>query len=222
MPQNKVFDTMSAMTRTLSHHFALAALGCLSVIVLAGCSSPQVVHYTLTPVGMEATSQSANKPTVTPYTLSRVTVPAQSDDLALVVREGQGKLQVLTYDRWVVALSDEATHALMITLTHQLGVPPLPTLTASQPGTKSSLRDVQVDIQRFEMIPGQSVNMMASWRIHQASNKNDIRCFANLTQPVSEGVLALVQGQQINITQLGVMIAQTLQSGPPVKGAQCQ
>jgi len=138
----------------------------VSLFVLGGCASPQSVNYTLAPVAEKL-------PTITPtsltstrsisYKLERVTVPPQTDDLSLVVRDGSDRLLVLTYDRWTVPLSDEVTQALALALTDEMGMPPVQ--AGSSAAVKLPHNDIQVEVRRFEMLPGQSANLSASWFI---------------------------------------------------------
>jgi|GEM_PF-439662 uncharacterized lipoprotein YmbA len=150
-----------------------------SLFILGGCSSPQVVNYTLTPVSdqvpsvvaastlnvqnINSRSNTSNLSGSVPYRLDRVTVPPQSDDLSLVVRDGNDRLLVLTYDRWTVSLTDEFTQALALTLSDEIGMPP--TQVWSLAATNLPHNDLKVDVRRFEMLPGQSANLSVSWNI---------------------------------------------------------
>jgi uncharacterized lipoprotein YmbA len=204
-----------------------------SLVVLGGCSaSPQVVNYTLTPIVQQSALQAVNssaKPTSTskgaiPYTLDRVVVPPQSDDLSLVVRDGADKLMVLTYDRWTVSLSDEVTQAIATALTDIIGMPPAQSWSGSV--VKKTHNEVQVDVRRFEMLPGQSSLLVASWHIkfgtRQAKAPYELTCFSSFSHVATPGVLPLVQAQQKNIQQLSQKIAQTMQSRQSVAGVNCQ
>lgn len=194
------------------------------VVVLAGCASPQVVYYTLTPATSLDPVAVDRAPEVTPYTLTRVTVPPQSDDLSIVVRDIGDKLLVLTYDRWTVSLSSEVTQAVAIALTDELGVPPQQAWTSA---SSNASNEVQIDVQRFELLPGDAAYIAASWRIKfkQVGNKAvkpaQLTCYAVFKQSAAPGVLPLVQAQQKNIQLLSQMVAQTLRSGQPIKGARC-
>jgi uncharacterized lipoprotein YmbA len=218
-----------------------------SLLVLGGCASPQVVNYTLTPTSdplanVNASSTSSVKATnssrIVPYKLERVSVPAQSDDLSLVVRDGNDRLMVLTYDRWTISLSDEFTEALALALTDEIGMPP--TQVWSSVTNKLPHNEIQVDVRRFEMLPGQSANLSVSWHIkfsHHAKGQSktfanvgtetplvltELACYASFSHVAAPGVLSLVQAQQKNIRQLSQKIAQTLKTGKGVEGVVCQ
>lgn len=218
-----------------------------SLLVLAGCASPQVVNYTLTPATEQLANANAsstsnvkasNSSRIVPYKLERVSVPAQSDDLSLVVRDGNDRLIVLTYDRWTVSLSDEVTEALALALTEEIGMPP--TQAWSSVANQRPHNEIQVDVRRFEMLPGQSANLSVSWHIkfsHTVTGKSktssnmateaplvtsELTCYARFSHVASPGVLPLVQAQQKNIRQVSQKIAQTLKTGQSVEGVVCQ
>jgi uncharacterized lipoprotein YmbA len=226
-----------------------------TLLALGGCASPQAVYYTLTPVNDQLASTNAssaasvkasNSSRKVPYKLERVTVPPQSDDLSLVVRDGNDRLMVLTYDRWTVSLSDELNEALALTLTDEIGIPPVQAWSSF--AKKLPHNEIQVDIRRFEMLPGQSAILSASWHIkfsHAAKGKSktssnvttriepnsatetslvisELTCFASFSHVAKPGVLQLVQAQQKNIRQLSYKIAQTLKAGQGVEGIVCQ
>jgi len=104
-------------------------------------------------------------------------------------------------------------------LTTQLGMPPVQSLT---PGMRDpDVSVVQVDIQRFDLVPGQQVTLEALWRVRFAGSKKLLTCFVRLQEPVGVGVSALVLGQQKNVQQLAALIAETLTTQGKPKGANC-
>ena len=59
------------------------------------------------------------------------------------------------------------------------------------------------------------------WRVRFAGTKNFLTCFVRLQEPVGVGVTPLVLGQQKNIQQLSVLIAETLTRQGKPSGANC-
>jgi hypothetical protein len=98
-------------------------------------------------------------------------------------------------------------------------MPPVQNL-ASGPGDSIVTR-IQVDVQRFDMVPGQYVAIHALWRIRFAGTNKVMTCFSRLQQTVPIGVAALVTGQQKNTQQLSTQIAQALETRTAPAGAQC-
>jgi len=211
--------------------FPVAAL----LIALAGCGSTPSVHYTLTPPAKSMTVQASltgsqhdaslttqravGATSVKPYALTRVTVPAESDQTAIVVRQEDGRMLVLEFDRWVGTLSSHLLSAISVDMTSQLGMPPVQNLgTAS---LDSSVSRIQLDVQRFDMMPGRQVSLSAVWRIQFAAPAMTLICHAEMQQSVEPGVSAMVLGQQKNIRRLSELMSQTLISRAAVADTKC-
>jgi uncharacterized lipoprotein YmbA len=196
----------------------------LGVLSLVGCSGPPAQHYTLSRIDSQATqaSKSWRAPSsggVGLYSLSEISVPAQVDNLSIVVRQGDGRLMVLGEDRWTSSLSSQLSTALSQALTQRLGMPPLQKLVAE--ASLSSVTKVQMDVQRFDLIPGQSVSLDTVWSVRFPGSKSFLTCYTRLQQPVGIGVLALVQGQQDNVQALAAQLADTLTSRKAPAGSTC-
>ena len=215
----------------MNRPFPVAAL----LIALAGCGSTPSVHYTLTPpanamadqtaqTGSQAsTSQTIQRAieakSVKPYAITRVTVPAESDQTAIVVRQEDGRMLVLEFDRWVGTLSSHLLSAISVDMTSQLGMPPVQNLgTAS---LDKSVSRIQLDVQRFDMVPGRQVSLSAVWRIQYASPALTLICHAEMHQSVDPGVSSMVLGQQKNIRRLSELMSQTLVSRAAVANTKC-
>lgn len=210
--------------------FALS-LGLLSLL---GCAGPPAQHYTLSLApglasgalpGASSAPPAANA-RVTPsppvgrnYTISDISVPAEVDNLSLIVRQGDGRLLVLADDRWTGSLSSQLSTALSQSLTQLVGTPPLQKLPAEAANT--SVSKIQLDVQRFDLVPGQYVALDAVWSVRAPTSKSYLTCFTSLKQPVGVGVLALVQGQQVNVQTLSGQIAQALMSQAAPAGSSC-
>lgn len=200
--------------------FALA----LGVLSLVGCAGPPAQYYTLSRIDSQAAVVS--KPAGIPfsggvglYALSEIGIPAAMDNLSLVVRQGDGRLMILGEDRWTGSLSSQLSTALSQSLTQRLGMPPLQKLVAE--AAQSSVTKVQMDVQRFDFIPGQSVSLDAVWSVRFPGGKSFLTCYTRLQQPVGIGVLALVQGQQDNVQALAAQLADTLTSRKAPAGSTC-
>jgi len=142
------------------------------------------------------------------YSLSDISVPAEVDNLSLVVRQGNGRLMLLADDRWTGSLSSQLSTAISQSLTQLVGMPPIQKLPAE--AASASVTKVQLDVQRFDLVPGQYVALDAVWSIQASGSKSYLTCYTRLKQPVGVGVLALVQGQQNNVQALSVQVAQAL------------
>lgn len=196
----------------------------VGVLTLVGCASPPAQHYTLsqtdrTPAQPTSMAASPMASSVGPYALSEISVPAQVDNISLVVRQGDGRLMVLNEDRWSGSLSSQLLTAVSQSLTQKLGMPPIQKLMAE--AASSSVTKIQLDVQRFDLIPGQSVSLDAVWSVRFPGSKTFLTCYTRLQQNVGIGVLALVQGQQNNVEALAAQLAQTLISRQAPAGSRC-
>jgi uncharacterized lipoprotein YmbA len=189
----------------------------LASLVLVGCGSPAAFNYTLSPPASSAVVPVVSS--VGPYALSEVTVPPEADLASLVVQQTDGRVLVLANDLWTAPLSSHLRTALSLELTSRLGMPPVQNLAFGS--GDSIVTRIQVDVQRFDMIPGQYVAIHALWRIRFAGTNKVMTCFSRLQQAVPIGVSALVTGQQKNTQQLSTQIAQALETRTAPAGAQC-
>jgi uncharacterized lipoprotein YmbA len=187
------------------------------VAVLAGCSAPAPHYYTLSPEGTRAAASPGQR--VVAYALSPVTVPPEVDNTALVTREPNGRLLPLSDDRWTATLSLHLQSALGLELTASLGMPPVQNINQSV--AQSDATQVQVDVQRFELVPGQYVALDALWRLRFGQSGLVLTCFSRFKQNVEIGVTALVLGQQKNTQLLSAQIAQALVSRSAPAEVQC-
>ena len=187
------------------------------VALLAGCSTPAPHYYTLSPESTRAGALSGQP--IVAYALSPVTVPPEVDNTALVTREPNGRLLPLSDDRWTAALSSHLQSALGLQLTASLGMPPVQNINQSV--TQPDATQVQVDVQRFEMVPGQYVALDALWRLRFGQSGLVLTCFSRFKQNVEIGVTALVLGQQKNTQLLSAQIAQALLSRSAPAETQC-
>ena len=167
---------------------AWIVMGCA---LLAGCASTPPHYYTLS--SPQAAHALADAPGVASYALNTVTVPAQVDRNAIVVQQQAGHLLLLSDDLWSAPLGAQLQTALSQGLEARLGRPPVQNLAVG--ARDSKVTQIFVDVQRFDMVPGQHVALSAAWRVQFPGGKPTFTCFTRLTQPVEIGVTALVVGQ---------------------------
>lgn len=196
----------------------------LGVLCLFGCAGPPAHYYTLsrvdTQTGLSSTYVSAaSSVNIGPYSLSDISVPAEANNISLVVRQGDGRLMVLGDDRWTGSLSSQLSTAISQEMTLRLGMPPIQKLASEAAG--SAVTKVQLDVQRFDLIPGQSVVLDAVWSMRFPGSRSFLTCYTRLQQPVDIGVLALVQGQQVNVQALAAQLSEALRTRRAPAGSRC-
>jgi uncharacterized lipoprotein YmbA len=118
----------------------------IAAVTLASCASAPTQYLTLMPPpGGAVASISAQVPVVT------VTVPSQVDQSELVVRQSDGSLALLQSVRWIAPLADEIRTALALSLSERWAALP-------------AMR-INVDVQRFDSVPGQYACIESAWTL---------------------------------------------------------
>jgi uncharacterized lipoprotein YmbA len=195
----------------------------MGILSLVGCAGPPAQYYTLSRVdaqsALSSSLVSSNSAKAGVYTLSDIGVPAEANNISLVVRQGDGRLMVLGDDRWTGSLSSQLSTAISQEMTQRLGMPPIQNLVAE--AARASVTKIQLDVQRFDLIPGQSVAIDAVWSMRFPGSQSFLTCYTRLQQPVGVGVLALVQGQQKNVQSLAVQLSEALISRKAPSGSSC-
>ena len=194
---------------------AWIVIGC---VVLGGCASAPPHYNTLS--SPQTVSAVAGAPRVAPYAINSVSVPAQVDRNALVVQQKEGHLLLLSDDLWSAPLGAQLQTALSQGLEARLGMPPVQNLALG--ARDSKVTQIFVDVQRFDLVPGQQVTLSVVWRVQFPGGKPTFTCLTRLTQSVDVGVTALVLGQQRNVQELSQQIAQMLMRRAAPQGASCQ
>lgn len=204
------------MTKRWWMSIALAA-------VLSGCASEPSVYYTLTPPVGAQSQDLSHAPGVGLYALGAVSVPAPVDDVLIVVRQSDDRLMKLAHDRWTAPLGKQVGNALAVALTNELGMPPLARTQAGTDG--KDVASVSVDIQRFDLVPGQYAELSALWQITPAktsSRASRIVCYTKVRESVEPGVAPLVKAQQANIERLAKAVAAGLRAEKSGPQTRCQ
>lgn len=192
------------------------------VLALVGCASQPSVYYTLTaPAASQQLKANAAVP-IGLYSIASVSVPAPVDDTLIIVRQSDDRLMKLAHDRWTAPLGKQFGNALAVALTDELGMPPISTTQAS---VDAKVTNISVDVQRFDLLPGQYAELAAVWQVSVGlinTGSPNLICYTVVRQSVEPGVAPLVQAQQMNIQKLAKAISLRLQTGQPDAGTQCQ
>jgi len=177
------------------------------VLLCSGCAAPAVRYYTLAePAAMQAVSSAQE--TSTPYglRLKVVQVPAPVDRAQLVVQDPASRpsVQVLNDSLWVASLHDQIQMRLAADVSARLGVPDLSRL----PGAASTpVRDVVVQVTRFDLVWGKGAWLDASWTDRAPGARSTRVCQARLSASAGSSVSSLVQAQQRLLGRLARLIA---------------
>jgi uncharacterized lipoprotein YmbA len=187
---------------------------CLALLLLAGCSSPRVTFYTLSPVVTPETATPAV--TLDSVIIGPLVLPDLYDQPQLVVRVAANRVEIMETHRWAAPLKNEIPRILA----EDLAVLLKPTRVATYPqnsGLDVEYR-VQIDIQRYEMTAGQGVALDALWSVRRTAGGAAKTGRSVVSEPVAaSGYDALVAAQSRALGTVSRDLAQalrTLAAGP--------
>ncbi|RKE36517.1 hypothetical protein B0G76_2711 [Paraburkholderia sp. BL23I1N1] len=174
-------------------------------LALSACASAPVHYYTLvSPAAQPASAQPA-----APFAIDvlPVGVPAELDQQAMVIRQGDSGVAVLDDERWVAPLGDQLRAALSTQLVRRLGTQDVAGLTRpiNQP-----VLGIRLQIRRLDAWPGHAVQLEADWSLIFAQDPNGVRltCHTQLQEAAPGGYADLVRAQQLAIASLAGRIAE--------------
>ncbi len=143
-----------------------------ALAALAACGSPPAVHLhslmpgDVAPVVGASARPAGSAPLV--IVLDPIRMPAQVDQPQWLVQLPDGSLASLEQERWASPLRDEFQQAVLETLIVRYGAVELRHLGNAATNASSALR-VDIDVRRFESVPGQEARIEGSWTIASAS-----------------------------------------------------
>jgi len=165
---------------------SLAAAG-----LAAGCASPPMKYYTLSPAQWVATGSSQR-------TLQAVvavrSVPAGLDTAALVVRRGDTQVELAEGARWTAPFADEVREALNEALRREYGI----AVVDISPSHAPPLPRVDVSVRKFDAAVGDSVSLIADWTVtYQApAGLEHLVCSSLLKESAGVGLDGVVRASQ--------------------------
>jgi uncharacterized lipoprotein YmbA len=181
----------------------------LSLLLLAGCSSPRVTFYTLNPVAMPETTAAAS--TLDSVLIGPVVLPDLYDQPQLVVRVDANRVEILEMQRWAAPLKSEIPRILA----ENLAVLLKPARVATYPqnsGLDAEYR-VQIDIQRYEMTAGQGVALDVLWSVKRTAGGTAKSGRSVVSEPAAAaGYDALVAAQSRALGTVSRDLAQALRA----------
>jgi uncharacterized lipoprotein YmbA len=210
-----MFARLPRSPRGLARAAACLA-ACAGLLMLAACSSSPPSHfYTLGADAAPATTRSAAASALL-IEVSPVDVPSQVAKNQLVVQAGSTQVQILEQERWASLPGDEIRRALSSDLTQQLGTIDVYG-TAYPEGTP--VYRVTVNVQRFESWPGSHALIDAVWSVRAVRSETIMTCRSTITEPVTAGYDALVDGHRQAVQQISTPRVPTGASAKAAAGA---
>lgn len=146
-------------------------------LLLAGCAGSPPAHYhALT----RPTAPAANGPVRLLVEALPIALPERLNRAEMVTATADGQVEIHDSDRWVAPLSDEVRQIVADALWRRAGAidmyrAPLPQTANSLPQIRLALR-----IERFDAIPGQGVQVDASWTARTLPLGESLVCRASV------------------------------------------
>ncbi|HZZ02133.1 PqiC family protein [Paraburkholderia sp.] len=191
-----------------------ACVGVLAgLLAMAACSSPSSRFYTLGADGAPAGSPAPASARTTAASawlieVAPIDVPPQVAKNQLVVQTAPTQVQVLEQERWASLPGDEIRRALSTSLTQQLGT--IDVYGTAYPDATPVYR-VSMNVQRFESWPGSHALIDAVWSVRAVRSTAVMTCRSVVSEPVTGGYDALVNGHRVALQQIALQIAAAVQ-----------
>ena len=192
------FRSSRTMARTLA-----TAVG---LVLLTACATPETSFYTLGTDAQPAVAKTTTSPALR-IDVRPVQVPPAVARSQLVVQVNAAQVQVLEDDRWSSALPDEIRYALAARVSQQAGAF---AASAAGRGEAVPVYQVRVDVQRFESWPGSHVLVDAVWSVSGSAGHETLTCHSTVSEPVSGGYQAIVDGHRRAIDAIAAQIAKVV------------
>jgi len=141
-----------------------------------------------------------------------VTIPGYLDRPQIVTRDRDDALQVWPYHRWAERLDLGIAEALAEDLGARIPGDRVAVFPWPAPTARAIDYQVVVAVVRFEGTPGRSVTLDARWSLRGKGNQEIVFKRFTASEPVEDGISALVAGMTRTISTLGDEVSQEIQS----------
>lgn len=182
----------------------------IGMALLSACASPPSQFYTLNPT-VTAPAGQASPVTVA---VGPVTIPEAVNRPELVVQVGPNQVALDEFNRWASPLKADIQRVLMENLARLLGTPGVsryPQGTITNPDFR-----VQIEVLRFESMPGEAVLLDIIWTVRGKSEKDEKTGRTTLREPVSgKSYDALVAAHSRALGQLSRDLAEAILDAHP-------
>jgi uncharacterized lipoprotein YmbA len=183
----------------------------------AGCASPPMKYYTLSPAQWGATGSSQQ--TLRAVVAVR-SVPAGLDTAALVVRRDDARVELAEGARWTAQFADEVREALNAALRREYGI----AAVEISPSHAPPLPRVDVSVRKFDAAVGDSVSLIADWTVtYQApAGPEHLVCSSLLKESAGAGLDGVVKASQTLMIRLAHDVGGAIVAGAGNKAPECR
>jgi uncharacterized protein len=178
------------------------ALAMLLIVDVGGCTSVPIRYQTL--LSPEAVKPSIARPSLVNVDVRIGHIPAYVSRRELVIRGGPTEMTVLEDEHWASPLSEEIRDALFFDLESRL------VANANASLLRSGTLHIQVDIERFEAVPGRYASIIAVWSATTSARAAEQRCRFSAHEPIGTTATDIASGYQQGLSELAAAIVQEL------------
>jgi uncharacterized lipoprotein YmbA len=191
---------------------SLAAAG-----LAAGCASPPMKYYTLSPAQWVATGSSQQ--TLRAVVAVR-SVPAGLDTAALVVRRGDTQVELAEGARWTAPFADEVREALNEALRREYGI----AVVDISPSHAPPLPRVDVSVRKFDAAVGDSVSLIADWTVtwQAPAGPEHLVCSSLLKEAAGVGLDGVIKASQALVVRLAHDVGGAVAATAANKAPECR
>lgn len=192
-----------------AHFHQFSALAFVAVIA-AGCASAPSRFYTLNSTAKSDGTVVANYAVA----VGPVTVPAEVDRPQFTVQVAPNRVAVDEFNRWAAPLNDNIARAVAGDLATLLGTTRVATgsLASFNPDYRVSLQ-----IQKFETVPGKSVQIEAVWVVRKSAGNVSLSGRTVASEPATGDFDALAAAHSRALAKVSRDIAAAIRSDAAVK-----
>jgi uncharacterized protein len=185
---------------------ASMGVGCVFLVVAAGCASPPARFYTLS-----ATSAASAAPSKLAIAVGPVSVPATVDRPQIVISTSANQVAIDEYARWASPIQNNLARVVAEDLVAILGTPKV-TLYPVPLNANVDYR-VEVEVRNFESAPGNYAAIDAVWSVRRMKDgKVETGRTSARETPAGSGYDELAAAHSRAIARMSEDIAKTIRA----------
>lgn len=194
----------------MNKHFHQLIVITFVAVVAAGCASSPSRFYTLNSTAKGDGASAVNYAVV----VGPVSVPAEVDRPQFTVQVAPNRVAVDEFNRWAAPLNDNIARVIADDLATLLGTPRV--ATGSLANFNPDYR-VTLSIQKFESVPGKSVQIEAVWAVRKSAGSVSFSGRTVAAEPAPGDFDALVAAHSRALAKVSSDIAAAIRSAAAVK-----
>jgi uncharacterized lipoprotein YmbA len=187
----------------------------------AGCASPPIKYYTLSPAQWVGTGSSQQ--TLRAVVAVR-SVPAGLDTAELVVRRDDTHVEIADGARWTAPFADEVREALNEGLRREYGIAGVDIAPSHSP----PLTRVDVSLRKFDAAVGDSVALIADWTVTfqgakgSAAASEHLVCRSLFKEGAGVGLDGVVKAGQALVVRLAHDVGAAITAIADARAPECR